>query len=118
MSGLLSLISPALPFATKVAMGLADARDYNGFGSLNGTTTDATGPGTIGSRDSYGSNQSPEGSLSSGMQAAMAASLNGVGYGGGMGGLGGYGFGTGFGATGVGGMGTGAGGYGNGGTGD
>lgn len=33
---------------------------YNGYGGLDGTTTEATGPGTIGSRDSYGSNESSD----------------------------------------------------------
>lgn len=34
-----------------------DSRSYNGYGALDGTTTPATGPGTIGSRDNYGSNE-------------------------------------------------------------
>lgn len=93
---------------------------YNGYGTLSkdGSSTPDPGPGWSDARDRYGLGPTSSPPTTADQNAAMAASLNGVGYGGGMGGLGGYGFGTGFGATGVGGLGTGAGGYGTGGTGD
>lgn len=49
------------PLGSMIGPGLNAAMSqgsYNGYGGLDGTTTAATGPGTIGSRDSYGSNES------------------------------------------------------------
>ena len=50
--------------AAKLGMGLisSSVNDQppgvpNGYGTLDGTTTESTGPGTIGSRDTYGSNE-------------------------------------------------------------
>lgn len=101
-------LSPALA----VALGLGNeaglfGSTYNGYGKLDGTTAIATGPGTIGVRDYYGSNQDFNSgvasgggwsSLSSAQQASISnaadpigAFANAIGMGGGLGGLGGGG---------------------------
>lgn len=84
-------ISPAIGAAIgeKIGSGMRGEGDYNGYGQLGngglGVASEATGPGTIGSRDSYGSNESPSG-------------IGADGFGGG--GFGGLGGGAGIGADG------------------
>ena len=76
-------LGPALGSQLGKAIGSNfNTSSYNGFGALDGTTTEATGPGTIGSRDSYGSNQSASDAASAAANSAMSDARAAMGEGG------------------------------------